>query len=184
MTKTTHAGGPAIILFGSDDADKPRAAIFDEPQAEVAIAAAGRMGLRVLKLATAEQRDFAVELPAGRIHANGRGFVPFIRKDLYARLVELAERAPAPEQQPGEAGAQAEPAANVPGPSGRFPRTWDEIDVGHLVIAQESPADGWFEAIVIAKEDDLFTLRWRDYPRQKNVVRHRLTLALLSPTVW
>ena len=26
-------------------------------------------------------------LPQGRIHANGRGFVPYIRKDLYAKIV-------------------------------------------------------------------------------------------------
>ena len=49
------------------------------------------------------------------------------------------------------------------------------------MIAQEGARDGWWEAIVVEKNDDMITLRWRDYPRQANVVRHRLAVALLYP---
>src|SRR5919112_250042 len=34
------------------------------------------------------------------------------------------------------------------------PASWDEIQVGSLVIAHESPEDGWWEAIVVAVEND------------------------------
>ena len=46
-----------------------------------------------------------------------------------------------------------------------LPRSWDEIAPGHLVIAQESLVNGWWEAIVLDRKDDLLTLRFRDYPR-------------------
>jgi hypothetical protein len=45
-----------------------------------------------------------------------------------------------------------------------LPRSWDEIAAGHLVIAQESLDYGWWEAIVIDRKGDTFTLRYRDYP--------------------
>ena len=32
------------------------------------------------------------------------------------------------------------------------PASWDDIRVGHLVIAQESLEEGWWEAIVVAVE--------------------------------
>jgi hypothetical protein len=62
-----------------------------------------------------------------------------------------------------------------------LPRTWDEITAGHLVIAQETLALGWWEAIVINRKDDMFTLRFRDYPKIPKFVRHRSAIALMSP---
>ena len=49
------------------------------------------------------------------------------------------------------------------------------------MIAHESPEDGWWEAIVVAIENDQLLLRWRDYPRQPCVRRGRLGVALLPP---
>jgi hypothetical protein len=59
--------------------------------------------------------------------------------------------------------------------------SWEAIGVGDLVIAHESPEDGWWEAIVVAVENDQLLLRWRDYPRQPCVRRGRLGVALLPP---
>ena len=61
------------------------------------------------------------------------------------------------------------------------PESWEAIRVGDLVIAHESPEDGWWEAIVVAVENDQLLLRWRDYPRQPCVRRSRLEVALLPP---
>jgi hypothetical protein len=61
------------------------------------------------------------------------------------------------------------------------PDSWDNIQVGNLVIAHESPEDGWWEAIVVAVENDQLLLRWRDYPRQPCVRRGRFEVALLPP---
>jgi hypothetical protein len=56
-----------------------------------------------------------------------------------------------------------------------------KIGLGDLVVAQESLEDGWYEAIVVEAAGDMLTLRWRDYPRERRVVRHRLRLGLLYP---
>ena len=37
-----------------------------------------------------------------------------------------------------------------------LPWTWDEIAPGHLVIAQEALDYGWWEAIVIGRNGDIF----------------------------
>jgi hypothetical protein len=62
-----------------------------------------------------------------------------------------------------------------------LPRNWEEIAPGHLVIAQESLDYGWWEAIVIDRKDDMFTLRFRDYPKLPKFFRHRSAIALMSP---
>ena len=54
-------------------------------------------------------------------------------------------------------------------------------NLGDLVLASQSREDGWYEAIVVEQNGDMFTLRWRDYPRQRRIVRHRLRLGLLYP---
>ena len=120
------------------------------------------MQLRSVKIASAEAAEVAARR-AGRIYANGRAFVPYVRREFYDKLNELAGPAPAP----------------------GLPVSWDAIDVGHLVIAQEGADDGWWEAIVVEKNDDMLTLRWRDYPHrphQPRVIRHRATVALLNPS--
>ena len=58
---------------------------------------------------------------------------------------------------------------------------WQEIGVGDLVLARQDPEDGWYETIVVEVANDMFTLRWRDYPRQRRFARHRLQLGLLYP---
>ena len=45
----------------------------------------------------------------------------------------------------------------------------------------ESREEGWYEAIVVEADGDMLTLRWRDYPRERRIVRHRLRLGLLYP---
>ena len=61
------------------------------------------------------------------------------------------------------------------------PESWEAIRVSDLVIAHESPEDGWWEAVVLAIENDQLVLRWRDYPRQPCVRRGRREVALLLP---
>jgi hypothetical protein len=200
-TKTNQAKrepGPAVVLFGQGDGDKPRAAYFSAAHAALAIKAADAMKLSVLKVESPELKALVGKLPAGRIHANGRGLVPFVRSDLYAKLAELAQpnktepATPAPsagtantspEKPPDQAGSAAAVRA-LPTGTPRLPHDWDHIEVGDLVVAQEAdPEDGWWEAIVAQKNGDMLSLRWRQTPRQKAIVRHRLNLARLCPAM-
>ena len=80
-----------------------------------------------------------------------------------------------------QAGCQRRWIGGTGGSRPNLPRNWQEIGLGDLVVVQEGPEDGWYEAIVVEANDDMLTLRWRDYPRQRPVVRHRLRLGLLYP---
>ena len=151
---------PAIIVFGLDPTGKPKAATFPAHQADLATKAAGLMQLRLLKIDSPELAQFAAQLQVGKIYASGHGFVPQVRTDIYDRLVHFAEPVPAP----------------------GLPGSWDDIDVGHMVIARDDLAAGWWEAVVVARDGDMLTLKWRDYPKQTPAVLHRAALALLRPT--
>ena len=130
------------------------------------------MDLKVYQATTDELAALAKKLPVGRLYGNGRGFVPNIRQSLYSQIiVELAV-----EPQAAVGKDQDEPPVAT-----GLPRTWDEIAPGHLVIAQESLEYGWWEAVVIARDGDMLTLRFRDYPKLPKFFRHRNAIALMSP---
>ena len=114
---------PAIIVFGADQANKPRAASFTGGEVEAATKAAELMKLRVLKVEGPELTELAARLEVGRIYASGHGFVPPIRPNLYERLSELADPKPAPS----------------------LPRSWDDIEIGHFVLATEGPGEGYWK---------------------------------------
>jgi len=64
-----------------------------------------------------------------------------------------------------------------------LPVSWDDLALDDLVIAQEENAElGWWEAVIVEIDKDELTLRWRDFPRQPHVKRHRHAVALLDPT--
>jgi hypothetical protein len=203
MTKTTTktaepaTTNPGVVLFGLDESGKPRAARFGSQHAELATKAAGAMALTVCPVSSPALAEIAQKLPLGRIHANGRGFVPNVRRDLYAKLVEAAAtntggnghgRNGQSKEQPAEGAgepnqiartSQAEPAS--PLVTQGYPRDWADISIGHLVIASGGAAEGWWEAIVIGLEGDMLTMRWRDYPKYPKFVQHRSAVALLKP---
>ncbi len=124
--------------------------------------------------------ELAKKLPTGRLYSTGRGFVPSVGQSLYGKLVEQLKLAGQPvpndaEQPKGDQSGTAEAASDLP-------TSWDDIAVGHLVIAHQSAIAGWWEAIVLARDGDMLTLKWRDYPDEANVLRHAGTVALLKPT--
>lgn len=175
----------AVVLFGIDENGKPKAARFRKADAALATKAAKQLHLRVLSVVDPTVAALTAKLPTGRIYATGRGVVPNIRSDLYTKLVAAAGAGPAasvpPPQPPDGAGAGSNGTPPNGKTSDRLPKTWDEITVGHLVVAQETdPGDGWYEAIVVEQNGDIFTLRWRDW-QDRRFTRHRRTVALKCP---
>jgi hypothetical protein len=138
--------------------------------------------LHVLPIVGPVVVDLAGHLPSGRIHANGRGFVPYIRRDLYAKLVAAAG-SPSQGDHASTQAAAASGSTKPPSPNGHGdpPKNWDEIAPGHVVIALDEPGEGWYETIVVETSGDMLTLRWRDYPRERRITRHRLSVGLLYP---
>ena len=190
-----------LIVFGRDDEGKgkPHASRFDAQDAALAENAAGLMGMRVLRVDSDELVKLAAGLPAGRVFASGRGFVPFVKAELFAKLEAApgaftpARPPDAPEPGPSKpkggrsAGTSADPAGDPPdaaGGSARKPVDYGSIGVGSAVLAAEEGAPNvWYVASVVSRRGDhLFEMRWAgdwsDYPL---FVRRREHLALLPP---
>ncbi|MGB6541934.1 MAG: hypothetical protein WBF03_13805 [Xanthobacteraceae bacterium] len=162
----------SLIVLGYDENHKPQAARFSATEAELVAKAAQLMDLKVYQAATEDLAALAKKLPVGRLYSNGRGFVPNVRQSLYSEIIVAL----AVEPQAAVGKDQDEPPVAT-----GLPRTWEEIAPGHLVIAQETLEFGWWEAIVIARNGDMLTLRFRDYPKLPKFVRHRNAIALMSP---
>ena len=172
MTKKTKASKPktkspatkitrSIVLFGLDADGKPRAARFIEDNESLVSRLAQALGLRMGIATGSKHADTLDEIPVGRVYATGKGSVPNIGQELYDKLNALV--------------------GGEPGPiSTTLPKSWDDLAPGHLVIAQESIADGWFEAILVKRDGDTLTLRWRDYPSQPEFIRPITAIALLK----
>jgi hypothetical protein len=97
--------------------------------------AATQLQLQVLASNDPKVAEIAARLPVGRVHATGRTFVPFIRRDLYDQLLAAAGNgnAHSPSSSSGSSGA----SGSTPGGSApRLPRNWQEIGVGDLVLFQ------------------------------------------------
>ena len=125
--------------------------------------------------------DLAGRLTVGRIHANGRGFIPYIRRDLYAKIVAAAGGVSPGDQALAQAAAAGRSSDSASPSSGELPPSWDAIAAGHVVIAQDEPTEGWYEAVVVETNSDMLTLRWRDYPRERRFSRHKFSVALMYP---
>jgi hypothetical protein len=157
----------SYILLGGDEYAKPRAARFTGEDRALLAKAAEVMHLRLVEITEPEVAEIAALLPAGRLHANGKGLVPYIKGDVYSELMCAALPTKPPQPNP-------DPAAQD------LPRSWDDLVPGHVVIAKESLELGWWEAVVIERTGDLLTIKYRDYPQYPPLVRHRSVIALIS----
>jgi hypothetical protein len=157
----------SYILTGADEYAKPRAARFSGEDPALLAKAAEAMHLRLIEITEPEVAEIAALLPIGRLHANGKGLVPYVKGEVYSELL-FAALAPLPPQ------INADPAPQD------LPRTWDDLAPGHLVIAKESLELGWWEAIVVERTGDLVTVKYRDYPQYPPLVRHRSVIALIG----
>jgi hypothetical protein len=164
-----------LLVLGFDEQQKPCGARFVGAKPDLVAKAAQLMGLKVYKPSSPEAAEVAKRLPVGQLYATGRAFVPNVRQTLYSDVIVAL----AAEPQQAAVGSDDD-KASTPVARG-LPRNWDEIAPGHLVIAQESLANGWWEAIVLDRKDDMLTLRFRDFPRLPRFFRHRTAVALVSP---
>jgi hypothetical protein len=157
----------SYILAGADEYAKPRAARFSGEDPALLAKAAEAMHLRLVEITEPDVAEIAALLPAGRLHANGKGLVPYVKGDVYTELMcaALATKPPQPNPDPAPQD---------------LPRTWDDLAPGHVVIARESLELGWWEAVVIGRNGDLVTIKYRDYPQYPPLVRHRSVIALIG----
>jgi len=168
----SHTQTKAIVLFGLSDEGKPQAGLFAEPHAALAKKVAKALHLNALTVSASELASIGAKIPAGRLYANRRSFIPNVRREVHAKLIELAKSG-------GGAAGQGSKSGNPPlPPSAGFPKDWDSIAPGHQVLVQSSLPDGWWESIVIKRDDDILTVRWRDYPKYAPFTVHYGQVAL------
>ncbi|TXN27790.1 hypothetical protein FV220_10135 [Methylobacterium sp. WL19] len=182
-----------LILFGRDERQRPHSSRFAAGERAEAERAAGLMGMHVIEISDDTQHSLAAGLPKGRLFGSGKAFVPFVKAEVFDRLVAAAglPDVAVPIRASGKA-ASAPPAsrgrasgdAGAGGPGGRFkaPVDWPEIERGCLVLACAGSQESWFEAIIMyTTADDAFELQWRDWPDDGLITRHRSELGLLPP---
>ena len=158
-----------VVVFGLDSNWRPHAAWFPPAQTDPARAAAKQLRLNVIEVTNGTAADLIAKLPAGQIHAAGPAMVPPIREDLYEKIVATFNPR-------GEAGK--EPDAPI---LTDLPESWTAIKPRHVVLAQDSLIDGWYEAVVVGRTGDKLTLRWRDYPGHPKFSVRATAVALVSP---
>jgi hypothetical protein len=183
---------PALIVLGMDEGGKAHASWFDEAETDLAEKAAGMMGLAALRASTDELRDLAGALPKGKVFASGKAFVPFVKATTFEKIathlpssykwpVRSAKLA-AEKPKSGKKAAAADAAQPDPNEGLTIPDGFDKIAFGSLVLACENADQGWFPAHVIqVSADELYTLKWRDFPDWPVIVRPTHRLALLHP---
>ena len=111
---------PTLIVLGFDDQQKPRGARFIDAKPDLVTKAADAMGFKVYDATSLAVAEVAKKLPLGRLYANGWGFVPNIRQDLYSDLVVALAL------EPQAAVSTAGDKDNLPVALG-LPRTWGEM---------------------------------------------------------
>ncbi|UGY29930.1 hypothetical protein HU675_0007995 [Bradyrhizobium septentrionale] len=79
-----------MIVFGLDPTGKPKAGRFPGKDATLARKAALALKLAVCKVNRPRLVELVTRIPLGRLHAQGRAFLPFIKPDLYQELAAAA----------------------------------------------------------------------------------------------
>jgi hypothetical protein len=175
LNKVNGSASPAtsILVFGLSDEGKPQAGLFSATQAALAKKAAKQLGLTALSVSTADLAAIKAKIPTGRLYANRRSFVPAARRDVHEKLLEFARASSS-----GSKGHGSDAGGLPPSPPAGIPKDWDAIEPGQQVIAQQSLIGGWWEAIVLVRDGDMLTLKWRDYPEESHFRMHRTQVAL------
>ncbi|WP_338691740.1 hypothetical protein V5279_36040 [Bradyrhizobium sp. 26S5] len=178
-----------LFVVGFDLDKKPRGGRFegiDERAANVAF----DLGLTAVIKASSDFAEAAKKLPVGRVYASGKAFIPNIKEALVTELMAILRKPgdcseayrldKRSNMKDGTEGDTSQVRCKSPITSG-LPRSWNDIDAGHLVLAHAGYEDGWWEAVVVNREDDILTLRYRDAPKLPTFVRHLNTVALINP---
>jgi hypothetical protein len=202
MTKKSDIASPdknpkQLVVYGLDEAGKPKGARFSISEMETVGPVIAAQKLQFFEGHTEELANLGMKLAVGRIYARGKSFIPNIKRDLYdqiqaevvrsqkeferSRDEQVAASLAAREGDSGSVEATTDVPAILPSLPSGLPQNWESIAVGNMVLADEGPGEGWWEAIVIARDNAILTLRYRDYPKAPKFERHISTIGLINP---
>lgn len=170
---TPAAVKAALIVFGKDSASKHRASIFGSNEAGKAKAAAKKVGMQVLPIASDEQRLIAAKLPKGKLTAKGVPTVPPVKPALYQKILAMTG-SPAEGAKPASAPPSSSSNSNSDDSQWNFKK-------GAEVLAVVDDESGWFEAIVQQVEGEVLTLKWEGWPDEPLFTRKVTQVAIRHP---
>ncbi len=183
---------PAVLIHTKPaDALTPKAGWFPVTERASATLAAQRAGYTVVEFDPRYADLVKAAAHQGELSKAGKLSLSAVKKDVLARL--LANLAGEPVEAPDGSGklppgtlptfvgsSEAQLAAAQP-----VDPLWAALTVNMVVLAPEyedrGGTEGWFESIIVAIHGDVFTLRFRDYPRQPQFQRQRHELAIMYP---
>jgi hypothetical protein len=180
MKSNASSSNTQVLVYGLDEAGKPKAGLFSQKEAEAAKEAAISMKLSVGEFALGQAEDLLKQMPPGRLHAKGKAFVPYIKQELYNLLEAELGKLPVGRATSGSAIEKSLERAKAEQASA-LPTSWDAIAPGHMVLFCELPGDGFYEAIVVKRDDESLTLRFRDFPKHQTIQTHIRSVALVHP---
>jgi hypothetical protein len=196
MTKKSDTTGNTpqtqLFVYGLDEAGKPKGARFPATEIETVLPVVMAMKLESCRPSSDEVVSLGMKLPVGRIYARGKAFIPNIKRDLYDKLLAAVASSKELDHSKAErkAAATAAPESGLDHPTAvailrplasGLPQNWESISAGNMVLAFEGPGEGYWEAIVISRDNDIVTLRYRDYPKVPKFERHVSTIGLINP---
>jgi len=175
--KTTNAPDK-FFVFGITSTGESRGARFTEFN-DRALKFALSIGMVGVHPASPAFTELATKLPAGRLYASGKAFIPNVRRDVVKELNAILSSAADTSQQHRPPATTGEPQTIASG----LPRSWESIEVGQVVLAEEDGVnEGYWACVVVKREADILTLRLRDFPKQKQqYVRNVAQVALIYP---
>ncbi len=193
-TLASHAP-PALVVYGRDDGGRPHASVFADSEADLAEMAAGLMGMRAFRLVEPEHLATVAGLPQGRVFASGKAFVPFVKAAVYDRLTALggepapkvSDRAAAPAGKRARSKTKDLPQSQTPPVASdvaKFNATSfsaasvGPFTIGMVVLAPELEMS-WWEAVIVAADEQGVVLKWRDFPEEPTFKRQLNQLAFL-----
>jgi hypothetical protein len=193
--KLSDSPSTKLFVYGLDEGGKPKGARFPATETEKVLPVATAMKLQSSQACSEEVANLGMKLPVGRIYARGKAFIPNIKRDLYDKLLAAigsckqghdhsqVEGTATSSATPGNAVAHApaEAGAILPPLASGLPQNWESISAGNMILVDAGPGEGWWEAIVIGRDDAILTLRYRDYPKVPKFERHVSTVALINP---
>jgi hypothetical protein len=193
--KPTGASDAQLLVYGLDEAGKPKGARFATSDSERVLPITKAMNLQSCQDCSEQIAAVGTKLPVGRIYARGKAFIPHIKRDLYDKLLaaigssaEPHDRAHVEETAAASASPSSgvvhvptEPGAILPPLASGLPQNWESIAPGNMILVDAGPGEGWWEALVVSRDDAILTLRYRDYPKLPPLQRHISTVALINP---
>lgn len=182
------SNGPiALVLFGVLSYRKtPVGAWFRSEDAAVARWIARHEHLTLFAPTTDAARTVAGLLKEWQLKGNGRPDLPSISGSVWENLRSLAAAPSEADGEPAEAeGPSADDDATAAARARDADALWNSLVVHSVVLARYLDSDGddcgWWEAVILAIHDGVYTLAWTDEP-ESGLFRRRLhELALTHP---